>query len=66
MGANVSHAVIQAMEEVKAGTKTPYAAAKDASIALSTIYRSRLYKEWKAAEDAKAALARKRKRKSQP
>lgn len=54
MGTNASHAVVQAMDEVKSGTKSPYQAAKDANISLSTMYRSRLYKEWKAEQDAQA------------
>ena len=52
MGTNASHAVVQAMEEVKAGTKSPYAVARDAGIALSTMYRSRLYKAWKAEQES--------------
>ncbi len=41
----------QAMDAVKHGGKTPYAAAKDAGIALSTMYRSALYKAWKAEQE---------------
>lgn len=42
----------RAMELVKAGY-SPYAAAMEAGIALSTIYRSVLYKEWKAQKKTK-------------
>lgn len=37
----------RAMELVRGGM-TPYAAAKEVRIALSTIYRSPLYKAWRA------------------
>lgn len=48
MSGQPSEAVKQAMQEVMAGTATPYAAAKAHNIALSTMYRSSLYKAWKA------------------
>lgn len=47
MSGQPSEAVKQAMQEVMAGTATPYAAAKANNIALSTIYRSSLYRKWK-------------------
>lgn len=43
--------VILAMTLIRDGW-TPYAAAKSVGISLSTIYRSRLYKEWKDAKDS--------------
>lgn len=52
MSGQPSGKLIEAMAHVQAGTKTPYAAARDANIALSTMYRSQLYKAWKAAQEA--------------
>ena len=50
MGSNVtarcSKAMLDAMKLVRSGM-TPYQAAKKAGIALSTMYRSPLYKDWK-------------------
>lgn len=51
MGKAPHSRVILAMELVREG-KTPYQAAKQVGIALSTIYRSVLYKEWKNAKPA--------------
>lgn len=47
-----SHALVLAMELVRAGT-SPYAAAQVCGIALSTMYRSALYKAWKAKQPAR-------------
>ena len=47
--AKVSHpsdAMVDAMRLIHTGL-TPYAAAQKAGIALSTMYRSKLYKQWK-------------------
>ncbi len=49
MAARQSAIVDEALRLV-AGGMTPYAAAKQVGIALSTIYRSKLYQEWKNAQ----------------
>lgn len=50
MGSDVtmrcSKAMLDAMKLVRSGM-TPYRAAKQANIALSTMYRSPLYKDWR-------------------
>lgn len=38
--------MVRVMELIRTGM-TPYAAAKTVGVALSTVYRSPLYKEWK-------------------
>lgn len=55
MSGQPSEAVKLAMQEVEAGTATPYAAAKAHNIALSTIYRSSLYRKWKEEQEKQAA-----------
>ena len=58
MGSNVtircSKAMLDAMKLVKSGM-TPYQAAKKAKIALSTMYRSPLYKDWRDGQGQKQA-----------
>jgi hypothetical protein len=49
MGRAPTTKVLLAMALIREGM-TPYAAAKQVGIALSTIYRSRLYREWKNAK----------------
>lgn len=51
MSGRPSTEVQQAMDAVRTKGITPYAAAKEAGIALSTMYRSPLYKAWKAEQD---------------
>lgn len=46
MTARTSEAMMRAMRLVRKGM-SPYAAAKKVKIALSTMYRSELYKAWK-------------------
>lgn len=52
MSGRTSSETVKAMELVKGGM-SPYEAAKTVKIALSTIYRSALYKAWKAAQQPK-------------
>jgi hypothetical protein len=47
MSGKPSADVVRAMQLVRRGM-TPYAAARQTGIALSTIYRSAIYKAWKA------------------
>lgn len=51
MSGQTSAALIKAMAQVKSGKATPYAAAKANNIAVSTMYRSALYKKWKAKQE---------------
>lgn len=55
MSGQPSAALVEAMKAVKAGTATPYAAALANNIALSTMYRSALYRQWRKEQDDKAA-----------
>jgi hypothetical protein len=48
MAGRSSAAMIQAMRYIIEASMTPYAAAKRAQIDLRTMYRSRLYKLWRA------------------
>lgn len=52
MAGKPSHRTQAAMDLVREGI-TPYAAAKQMKLHISTIYRSQLYKAWQAENDAK-------------
>lgn len=47
MSGQPSAALVAAMQDVAEGRLSPYAAAKAHHIALSTIYRSALYQQWR-------------------
>lgn len=53
MGARISSEMHQAMDLIRNG-KTPYRAAQETGLRLSTITRSRLYLAWKAEQEAQA------------
>lgn len=52
MGARTSAETVEAMKHVRAGM-SGYAAAKTVGIALSTLYRSTLWKQYLAEQEAK-------------
>lgn len=56
-----SYEMVKAMELVKQGM-TPYAAAKQLGLDLSTMYRSRLYKDYKKMQKRKPARSARPKR----
>lgn len=58
MAGKPSEKTLQAMALVRSGALTPYQAAKQVGLALSTMYRSSLYREWSASQASAQAPAR--------